>query len=51
MGVSFKVSKTGRRYRPKQIQTENNDNDNDKDNASVTESHEHSVNEVYNYIY
>ncbi|KAL0000086.1 hypothetical protein SO802_019688 [Lithocarpus litseifolius] len=43
MGVSFKVSKTGRRYRPKQIQTENNDNDNDS--ASVTESHEHSVNE------
>ncbi|KAM3693433.1 hypothetical protein ACJW31_08G166500 [Castanea mollissima] len=41
MGVSFKVSKTGRRYRPKQIQTENNDND----SASVTESHEHSVNE------
>ncbi|KAL4612399.1 hypothetical protein ACB092_08G195600 [Castanea dentata] len=44
MGVSFKVSKTGRRYRPKQIQTDEN-NDNDNDSASDTESHKHSVKE------
>lgn len=41
MGVSFKVAKTGTRYRPKLTQTEDKENEND----SVTESQD-SVNEV-----
>uniref|UniRef100_A0A2N9ICY2 Uncharacterized protein n=1 Tax=Fagus sylvatica TaxID=28930 RepID=A0A2N9ICY2_FAGSY len=40
MGVSFKVAKTGTRYRPKLTQTEDKENEND----SVTESQD-SVNE------
>lgn len=46
MGLSFKVAKTGTRYRPKLLQIEDKDNE----NGSVTESQK-SANEVYMFMW